>query len=221
MSMGRIGRKGVRRYRRKRLPLTRQQVKAVRAIAQTQMETKKFDTTIAITTAVAGTGVVQLVSGVAVGDTDILREGNMIIVKSIQFSGTVVGDADVTFDTVCRIMLVRTVDCTGTNPSIANDILESDDPMALRDWDHRKDHQVLWNKNVTLPMRSAAADAVIPVRTVKFYKKFKKGLRIWYDGVTGAVTDATRNHLFLVFINNQAASYQPNLNGTFRVTFKD
>ncbi len=218
MGLRGAGRQTRRKFRK---PFSRKQVSAVRSIVQGDAETKHLETVISIANAVAGTGVVLPISLIATGDTDILRDGSEILVKTVQINVQVMGDADMTFDSFARIMLIQTMDCKGVLPVIINDIMEADDLSSFRDWDHRRDHRVLWNKVVNLPMRSAAADNVRPFRYLKFFKRFKKGLKVNYIGNTNLIASASRNQLFVMVMVNQVLDKQPTFAGFARLTFKD
>lgn len=213
-----------RHYKRHRVPPVRDLAKKnknrINMILR-QFELKKLDTSYGASTPIAGTGDVQLISGIAVGDTDITRDGNFITVKSIELFGQVEGDPNVTEDTVALLDVFRTYNTRGTNPAITNALYESESVVALRDFDHIKEHQLLYSKRMVLPMRALAASIVIPKRTFYFKKNFKNPIPVRYDGITAVVADCTLNHFYVVMRTDQANTFQPAWTWAARLTFTD
>lgn len=182
----------------------------------TGKETKKHDLTWASTANVTSTGDVVYLSGISQGTSSLTRDGLKINIKSIWIKGfanvvTSSGEA------VLRIILFIDKMNLGANPSIssgANTLLEATTVNAFREHQSPYRFKILWDK--VLPLSETSRTNGV----IKYYKKFKKGLRLTYTADGSSVSSAGKNAVFIAFLSNKGANY-PTISGTSRITFTD
>lgn len=209
-------------YYRKRRSSTNFE-KRVRAIAKkvnkVDKEIKTIDTSYGSNDPINGTSYFMLLSGVAQGDTADTREGNQISIRSVQIRGYVESDDTPVNDTVCRIIIFRWRRVEGAaNPVIA-DLLDTDWVNELRNWAHRKDFRILWDKRILLPKIPLAT--CTSKRLFEKYIKFKNPIIATFEGAAAPVANCLNNHLFMCLMCDQANLSQANWEINNRVTFTD
>ncbi len=193
----------------------------VRNVIKNRSEKKYHDLTINTSTPVAGTSSIIHLTDIDEGTDNLTRESDTIYINSIQITGSVIGDANVASDTWVRIILFRANDNVQGAFPIITDILMADSIDGLNQIDNRGDFTTYWNKNFLLPMRDAEASAVRPLHIMKYFKKFKKGKRVHYDGTGAGIADAEKGHWFLILMNSKASTFQPEYNLNLRVKFTE
>ncbi len=108
-------------------------------------ESKFINTTVSATP-VAGTSVVSLLNGVATGDTDVLRDGENILITSLQYNLRVTADKDLVTGQVCRFMLVLKKDVRGAALTVGT-LLITDDVLSMRQIINSKNFKILHQIN--------------------------------------------------------------------------
>ncbi|QGH72492.1 MAG: capsid protein [CRESS virus sp. ctmn412] len=193
-----------------------------KAVTSKAKELKYYDTIITNNTPVSGTSLVSILDDMAQGDTESTRDGNYIIIKSINVKGYVYDQGAGPRDTICRMILIREkVDCEGNLP-LVGDLLDTDAIPSLRYWPNMGNFQVWWDK--TFVIRASddyVTDQIQHSRLVKYYKKAKKPIRAYYDGVGPGVGTCKRGHFFLITMTDQVAGNRPNWDLKVRITFTE
>lgn len=210
--------RGIRRYFRKpkRKKKTRRATVSagyIRKVVRGMSETKHLDLGIAGTTPVGGTSQIVQLTNIDQGDTESTRDGDRVILKSFSMKGHIITDPDATNDTICRIIIFQTRNnIKGTAP-VVTDVLATDNVSAIRSWDDRKDIRVYYDKRFIIPMAySGALDATPDIQKwtlVEYYKKYKRGMKVTYDGTGGGSADAEWGHFWIILMTNQGAGFQP------------
>lgn len=185
----------------------------IRKVVRGMSETKHYDLGISGTTPISGTSQVVQLTNIDQGDTEASRDGDRVILKSFSLKGHMINDPDCTNDTICRIIIFQTRNnIKGTAP-VVTDVLATDNVSSLRSWDDRKDIRVYFDKRFMIPMAySGALDASPDIQKwqlVEYYKKFKKGLKVTYDGTGGGAADAEWGHFWIILMTNQGTGFQP------------
>lgn len=211
----------IMRYRRRqrRGGLTRIQRAQVKKLIATYPEYKYIEQGISDITAVSGTGVVKFISGVAVGDTNITREGNKINIESVHIKGTLTTASTATIGSVFRILLVEMRVTDGAFPTISNIVTDAVDGM--RNADHMGEYRVHWDQTYTINCGGNSAAPFRQVRYVDKYIKFRKPIVAKFDAATAVIGDTTENHLFLIYLSNKANPHQISWDAVSRVVFRE
>lgn len=156
------------------------------------------------------------------GDTKILRNGDTIALKSLQFEAFVNRDVDEKFETV-KIALVEAIDNLEGTPPTWTDVYETSSPLSFREKDKPKRFKVL--KEWVLPHTEDKA-----VRHLEYYHKFpmmkdRRGNptvshKVTFDG--GNANEYCRNHIFLMMLGNVAtAETLSSINWISRIRYYD
>ncbi len=194
--------------------------KVKRIISQVS-ETKFIEVGISTSAPVAGTSVLQLLSGVAQGDTNLLRDGEIIEMQSVQVRGKVrlnAAAAASLLPRVFRIILFQARhNIEGVIPTVA-EVLSADSAIALKQIDNRGEFKVLWSILASHPTPAISTQATDFV--VDKYYKFKKPIRATYDGTDALIASMEKNHLFLIMMTESATNL-PLFNFNVRIVFKD
>lgn len=217
--------RSIRNYearKRRRRPFTPLQTQVIKKIIDKKAEQKYIDTELdAIHGWYGATAQQQCITLCAQGDTDVTRTGNNILVHSMQMNTVLRGDPLCTSDVLCRIIIYRALDCNGANPT-ATEVLNAVDVKAFRNKTYMGDYRVLYDRIKLLPQGSISSQANTPFRSVKYYKRFKKPLKVTYDDTSALIGSCERNHLFVMLISSWGAdAYSPICDSYFRVRFTD
>lgn len=215
-----------RRFRRRmnrklgrRKPITSSLIKR---IMLEQAESKYHDINLnGGTTPVLSTGQVVHLTHIGEGAGPTERLGNRIEVASLQIKMIIRGDNTAPHDSVARVILFSAKDVNGALPTIANQLLEADLVYRLRDVQHYPDFNVFLDKTFILPQRESIANTVVPQRSFEYYKKWKNGHKVSYNGDAGDITESQTGHLFMALVVDNAAGDQPIWYYSIRVRFKD
>ncbi len=200
----------------------------VNAIINKRAETKYINTATNITSPVVGTSIVVPISLSVQGLTNTTRDGDEILIKSLQGRGTVTTNTNSNLhnDTQIRIILFWaktniSVLGTGVLP-LTTDILMSDSIDSLKQINNRDDFKVLYNKSQIIPIlwHITAVTSTHEI-TFDYYKKFKKPLKCVYDGNAGTIADCEEGHLFALLMTDKAINYQPTWVINWRLNFVD
>jgi hypothetical protein len=166
------------------------------------------------------TGSVVALNQMAAGDTALLRDGNKILMKSIQLKYTVECEA-VTQNVVARFMIVYDRQTNVTNPTIATagtGPLDSISPVSLRQVATTSRFKVLYDKVVVLNSTTTTATA-LQIAYEECFVKIPTDCQMtqFADGATGA---PQTGGLYLMFFSNIAAgATDANVNGQARLRF--
>lgn len=205
-------------------------VSKVKEIINSQSENKYHDENSTIATAEVNDSQTEFISGVAIGDDIVSREGSRIELKSIFFRGYVDGNQTMNRDHIVRILIWSAKDCQGAVPDFApTDVLVADAVERHRDVNHLSEYQVWYDKSIVLPMRqprlnsslAREANLIIPTRYLKWYHSFKKPIKIRYTGDTALIASASCNAFFITIMTNAVDGEEPSFTYSVRLRFKD
>ncbi len=153
------------------------------------------------------------------------RIGSEIYLQNLQWRIQVLTPPTVCYqDQMVRVIMYIAKDCEGAIPTITN-LLNNDNVISFREWEHKGDFRVLIDQ--TRVLRQTALNRAVDINNIcgtffKGYKKFTKPIRTTYSNIGGAIANADRNHLFVVFMTNFPADLgSPHFIGRFRVVFKE
>ncbi len=190
--------------------------KAIRMIAG---EMKVLQTSGTATAIPDGAGATVQISNIATGDTSILREGNMILIKKIEIDIMLKLNASASSSQV-RVILVRDKQANGAVIPV-NDFLEVVTNflslLSPRDHNFLQRFTVLYDKVHVLNRPGVAA---IASNTRHIHIRKKQNIKIRYDGVVGDITDIQTNSYALVFISNEPTN-EPTFDHFVRLSFID
>lgn len=172
-----------------------------------------------------------LLNGIAIGDTDILRDGNEITCTSIQWRLRFQTDLDrIASGCVIRMIVFWDRQANGADPTLA---LLLDLSVITNRLDAPYNHntqerfKILHDQIIIMEPMSISDFDVTTGTTTTFvprvtYKKGKRQLnRITkYDGATNAIDDIVSNSLYVIFVSDLATD-PPIVSGGFRLYFKD
>ncbi len=183
----------------------------------TLTESKFIDTAIT-ETPIAGTSDVVDINVVGIGDTDSLRDGENLLVTSVQYNIHCTADANITKGTICRLLLVLKRDVRGATVTIPN-LFVSDTIISMRQVQNSKNFKILSAKNFVIQPPDIAGDQKVVM--IRFYKKFKVPIKVKYLSTAATIAGIDRNSLHLIFMTDATATFLPSFSGQVRVTFKD
>jgi len=191
----------------------------VKQIINRGKELKFANTAFGTSAPVSGTGLVTFLTGIAEGDDELTRDGQLCQVVSIKIQLQIQGDTDAVAGTLTRLILFRAQkNVEGVIPTIG-ELLTADSVLAHANVNNRQDFRIYWDKMVTFQGPKLAGN--LPLVHLSYYKKFKTPLKLSYDGGTTGIGDAERGHWFLAILTNRAAAQQPTTTAEIRIRFSD
>ncbi len=191
----------------------------IRRIINQQKERKIRDFTMADAIPVGGTSVITLASGIAEGDSETDRDGETVLIQSIQLKGKITVDTDVTSDTHARLIIFRANrNIDGVLPQIT-ELLEADDVDSLRQNLNRGDYTTLYDKDFIIRVPVTASDDRVTL--INVFLKFKVPKEAHYDLTTAVIGACEKGHIFVIRMTDQANTFQPTWDINARLTFKD
>jgi hypothetical protein len=166
---------------------------------------------------VTGASSAHLLTQIPQGLGELEREGGQVKVVSIQgritynfnsLAGTALGQT-------VRLMIVLDKEeglVTGLTPGdlLQNTTVPTVSPML---WNNAMRYRILMDKIITL-------DADDPVKNVKFYFKFKRGIRVRFFG-SASVNNTTNGIYWITYHDTTNPSNTPIQNGYLRLRFMD
>ncbi len=169
----------------------------------------------------AGTSSITFINNIANGDGDGNRDGEDVVITSLQFKGTFSTPTTTIEDSIVKVMLVKHKDVRGTAMTITN-LYESDSINAMRKITNSQNYTILKEivKRIPVP-QSPQADNHITNVQCNFYYKFKNPLRMKWSSTASGIANVDRNALYLVIMTNQASGVTATLAAQYRLTFKD
>lgn len=150
------------------------------------VEKKNHDTSVDVQLSTSSPDI-TLLSGVAIGDGPEERDGNQIRILTLQ---TQAKFTHVNSTTQVRAVWFIDKSPQGSNPNY-NDIFENNNPRAFVNKDNGKRFWILKSQLFTL-------SPDYPGKTIKFYKRFNRGLVSEYNGSTAG--NITNNHIYFACI---------------------
>jgi len=180
-------------------------------------ETKFIDTTIS-ETSVNGTMDIVLINGVGIGDTDILRDGENILITSIQYKLLVTDDSNLQLGQIHKVYLVMKRDVRGA-VMVSTALFVTDSITSMRRIENSKNLKILHQKTLRSNPPRIVGDQ--QVQFITYFHKFKKPIKIKYRTTSETVSGLDRNALFLVFQTDAGATFLPTFQGVCRISFKD
>lgn len=212
-------RRGPHAHRAKRIT-SKNLTGKVKKIIDRYKENKYKDSDIITSTPVLATSVVTLLSGIALGDDEEERDGNVVRVSSVQLIATVTADIDPTSDTIFRFIVFRAnTNIGGVLPTVTQ-IIESDSNESLRQHeDITNDFTIHFDRRVILPVPYITGRK--HVRLLEWKKNFKIAKVMTFDLDTAVIGACSVGHWFSLLIVNQAAGSVPTFDYHFRIMFKD
>jgi len=171
-------------------------------------ELKHNDTAASITPATTGT--FQLLNGMAVGDTDVLRDGNDANATSIQWRMRVVGDVDAIAAGWCiRHIIFWDSQANGAAPALA-DVLDlttiTTGVLAPYNRNNQKRFKIIEDKSFVLNP-TLATSGTTPITAVLSLRQMSHGKRslsrqVKYIGTGATIASIGTNSLYSVMISD-------------------
>lgn len=200
-----------RRTYRKKVGVARKALRMVKAIKRTyRPEYKKIDLG-AVANDVGTTANTQLLHGIAQGDTNITRNGNNILIKSVSMKGWIQHNNTATVGQMVKMWLIADKQQIGDTTPTAADIWQvaASSVTAPLNRDTTGRFKILWSKTYTV-------DPGNEIRPIYMYKRLTHPVK--YNGTTGA--DIQKNGLYL-FMASTDDTNKPQVNTNIRTTFLD
>ncbi len=159
-------------------------------------------------------------SGIAEGDGDEDRDGEEIMVNSIEIRGTMLVDTDVTVDTICRIIVFRAnKNLDGVLP-ITTEILEVDNVLALRQNLNKGDFKVYYDRVFVIKVPTTTAD-----QHVRYFQKLIRlkspGMKAHYDQTNNLIAACEKGYWFMIRMVDKPTGQQATFDFFTRVNFKN
>lgn len=175
------------------------------------VEFKKYDVTAALTT----DGLVQHISSVPQGDSDLTRDGNSIKCQSLLINAYITNNATEQ-STAYRILVVQDKQqIADTAPTIA-DVL---DPTGSNNLIAPLNNETVGRFTVLRDIKGSISNLITGVPAEKFIKiYFKLRNHIRFNGANGS--DIQRNGIYIMWTHTAGANY-PTMAYTSRLTFTD
>ncbi len=219
-------RKRFRRRRFRKGPVAYRMVKALkRKIGKIEMKYQEF-TAEGVPVGFAGIpGAVNIgnISTTAQGLEDNNRIGRTITIQNFLFNGRIITSSSQVNAISIRLILVAYPNSAGNNPDLTSILTDASNAnIAMVSLYKKKDddNSIKYRILVDRVMSLNNTEAVSPVKPIKIFYKFKKGLVIRYSGTVSAVSSVNKN-LVKLFIFSDATSNHPALFYNWRVNFTD
>ena len=179
---------------------------------------KKFFDVSANALSVTSTATIVNLSNIAEGSDYNTRDGNSILMQSLQWRATIVGNQNSSGRQIVRIIVFRDNDQRGTDPALS-DLLENTAggfviQSPLLHYVNRR-FAVLSDKVYSIVINGDTA-----VRHIKKFIKFPPSTHVKYQGTTGADGSNWEGALYAAFVSTDATN-APNMDYYFRLRFTD
>lgn len=188
-----------------------------RKVTQQEAELKFIDTDYNASTPVSGTSVVLPITLIPGGDTPSSRDGNEVKIHSLSMHGKIQTHVDVDNDELCRLMIIQVYECDAVLPVVA-DFLIDDSCYSQPNWIERGKYRILSDKVMRIPISMADS---ITKKPVKFYKRFKRPIKITFNSEASTIAAAENNHFFALLCTDTGGANLPGWTLNFRATFTD
>lgn len=164
---------------------------------------------------------------IAIGTGPTNRVGNHILLHKLQMKYQLGGNSANVGNkggvvTVCVVMDTQTNKAALDTDNVWDTTF--DHQLSFRDLEHSGRFKILYQKTFTMRVTSAVDSTTdethwIP-RYAKWYKTFKKPLKIDYDGSTGALTEQTQNSIHLL-VSTDITDERVRFDASWRARFTD
>lgn len=205
------------RFMRKRNPPVRREIRNVRKSIkkiQRNVELKYVD--VSTNTALASNATLVLLNGLAQGDTDETRTGNMIQATSINIRGWVQRTGTTSTSCPFRLLLFWDQQPNGAAPAVT-DVLTTNHVYGLYNRDNQKRFKILYDKVFCIHPQYTSQLMFHPI-VIK--RKLSRQVK-YKDTSVGDITDITTNSLYYMLIADGATLTDYSHRWTSRFNFKD
>lgn len=161
----------------------------------------------------SSTGAVALLTGIAVGTTQITRNGNSILTKSLYSQVLLTAAAGATTATMVRYILFRDKQDSSSVPGVT-EVLQSASVIAPLNRNNGDRFMILCDKRITVPTVGNDTSS----KVMKCYKKLHFHTK--FLGDTAAQSDVGENHIYVLCVSDQASN-NPAVNHQVRIKFID
>lgn len=220
-----MARKGKKRFYRKNV--SKRIKRYVQNAIHYNIEDKYYSRTLITNfSSIGSTYIEQDLTNIVRGDQPFQRIGSEVMIRSVQFIGTLVSGAQNTvaddrYNTVRCVLGLYNTAYAGLTPLTSSGFGGSGDTLQ---WINKKNCTLLnwklWDKVTVLSTQGVDYVGVVPgIRLLKFYKKFKRPIRIrFYDDNPG-----TKNQsLILSCVSDSVAVPNPGFTaGTVTIRYED
>ncbi len=196
-------------FRTKRRPTVKAVAKRVRRLERGE-ELSMIEVAIATRTPGTTANIIPL-SYVAVGDTQIARDGQEIQAKSIRVDLELTVHASNTAHDIVRIMIVRINDTKGSLP-VVGDILATEDVLSLKDSLKQNEFKVFLDRIVCI------TSEVNDTNSIKYYKKLNH--KMTYTG-TGADEASMGTNMYFLILLAKENTNKTSIRYVARTQFKE
>lgn len=219
---------------RKRVPRISTLNKKIKRIEDTRE--LKYNDVFRSSQEVDSAGVLFLMNGLAVGDTQITRTGAEVQATSLQIRGSFITETSVNDPTTFRMIVFWDRQANGADPLLISTgvgtpaLLFSpsggrgvDLPFMYETQDRFRvlyDKRYVVNPLVIQTVAAGETTAVIPVE-LNFKKKIKLNRRVKYDDINPQIDDINTNSLYIAFISTNQFVNNATVTFTSRFYFKD
>lgn len=208
--------------RRKNAKTTRSIATKALAIARGEMYYLDTPAPGGVGTTISWAGNIDLVSGIAQGDDNNNRSGNVVTARSLEIRADIWGNGlDLFNGVVVRALLVQDKENTGTAPTVA-DILQvtgtTQSVVSPYHVDHLPRYNIMMDRVLTFKAHnSLTATTYIPDRH-QLIKKIRLNSKLHFTA--NGATNVYKNALYLVFISDSATN-DPQVTWYTRLGYND
>lgn len=176
---------------------------------------------VTINTDATATETVVALTTIAAGDTALLRDGNKIIVKSIEFRILVANEA-LTQGNAVRFALVKSMQANAAAPTwfvgtVTTDVFDASTVTARRSVVTASRYKVLMDEVIVVNQEGGTGAAVSQAYFHKYLKTFKEEITQYGDGTASV---PMTNAYYLMYVGSVAAGATDlDVAGTARLRF--
>ncbi len=160
---------------------------------------------------VTDAGIITLLNGIAQGDTAVTRDGSSAKMLRVSIYGNLILHPSAT-SSIIRLMLIQKKDNDSSTVTLANVLTGTPNVNSHYDKDEIHKFNVLYDKRHQLALGALDAKVYMINATLD--------MKVRYDGATAAVTDLTKNGLYLIALGTEATN-DPTHIFQSRVTYVD
>lgn len=179
-----------------------------------------FSTTLAL-----ATGGTTIMSDIAEGTSEIQRVGDQILVKSLNFRGSVEANNGFDQEQYCYVAIVLYKTSDGRSPTTSEIWTTATNiGVSLRHPDFMQEYSVLKILKVKLQPNFGPSASDAPCSNLIWNHRFKgQGMKVQYDGNTGAAADVITNSIFVYIQCYPAPNSSPAslIGGVLRINYTD
>ncbi len=159
-----------------------------------------------------------LITGIPLGDQEFNREGDRVIIKEVGIRYSVTASQAVDAVGNYRVMLVRDKQTNGATFAPSNLFIVNDSLKSFRDPTLSPVRfQILYDKTFSLE-EYAANSGIANTEFQQYYRKYKGGMKITYNGSGATTGSIDKGAIFLMFITDRVSNL-PSINWMTLVRF--